>query len=448
MHIHILGICGTFMGGIASIAKSAGHTVSGSDSHVYPPMSDQLRALGIDLYDRDDLSQFNTRPDCVVIGNALSRGQAAVEWVLNAGIPYTSGAQWLAEYVLKDRHVLAVSGTHGKTTTTAMLTHILRAAGLNPGYLIGGVVPDLETTALLGEQYFVIEADEYDTAFFDKRSKFLHYRPSTLVINNLEFDHADIFDSLADIQRSFQYLLRTVPGNGAVLYRPKDDAVKAVIERGCWSQQSYLDDNQGWQATLHQADGSAFSFVYQGEKVGDINWQLVGQHNVSNAMAAVAAAQTIGISPALACQALCEFKGVKRRLECIGVVNNIHVYDDFAHHPTAIETTLRGLRAHMDTGRLIAVLELGSNTMKSGYHGSKVGEALALADHSVVLAAEGADMSAVTHINPDVISVEPTVDRIISSVSVFAEPGDHVVIMSNGGFGGIHQRLLSALMPV
>lgn len=444
MHIHILGICGTFMGGIASIAKAAGHTVSGSDSHVYPPMSDQLRALGITLYERDDLAQFSQHPDCVIIGNALSRGQPAVEWVLNSGIAYTSGPQWLAEHVLHDRHVLAVSGTHGKTTTTAMLTHILRESGLNPGYLVGGVVPNLEQTAFLGQDYFVIEADEYDTAFFDKRSKFLHYRPSTLIINNLEFDHADIFKDLEAIQTSFQRLLRTVPSTGVVIYPAGVPAIDAVIDRGCWSTQVCLNDAAGWEAELVAKDGSHFQVKQQGNTQGEVCWGLVGQHNTANGMAAIAAAQCVDIDAKQACNALSSFKGVKRRLECLGEVNGIAIYDDFAHHPTAIKTTLTGLRSHISQGRIIAVLELGSNTMKSGYHGSEIGEALALADEAVVLGVANIDMAAVTSVSPH-ISCQPSVAAIIQQVCEIAKQADHVVIMSNTGFGGLHNKLLVAL---
>jgi UDP-N-acetylmuramate: L-alanyl-gamma-D-glutamyl-meso-diaminopimelate ligase len=445
MHIHILGVCGTFMGGVAAIAKSSGHHVSGSDSHTYPPMSDTLRALGIDLYEGDDQAQFASKPDLVIIGNALSRGHWAVEYALDQGLPYISGAQWLAEAVLQQRHVIAIAGTHGKTTTTSMLVHILRACDYDPGYLIGGVAHGLTSTAYLGEDYFVIEADEYDTAFFDKRSKFLHYRPRTCVINNIEFDHADIFEDLAAIKRSFSYLLRSVPGNGSVLYPATDKNCIDVIKAGCWSKQIKLHDQQGWQVQLTQADGQSFDVLFKGEVCGHVDWQCIGQHNVMNGLAAIVAAHDIGISINDACSVLSSFKGVKRRMECRGVVNSVTVYDDFAHHPSAIETTLKGLRAHIQQGRVIAVLQFGSNTMKQGAHLSRVIAALKQADAVYLLDAVDLDMGCACEQIGAYATHYPTVQAIVDAIAAQAQPQDHVVVMSNKGFEGIHERLLEAL---
>ena len=445
MHIHILGVCGTFMGGIAAIAKAAGHRVSGADYQAYPPMSDTLRGLGIELFDGYAVEQLSPRPDLVIIGNALSRGNPVVEAVLNQRIPYTSGAQWLAETVLYNRHVIAVSGTHGKTTTTAILTHILRESGLNPGYLVGGVAHGFDSTAWLGDDYFVIEADEYDTAFFDKRSKFLHYRPQTLIINNIEFDHADIFDDINAIKRSFHLLCRTVPGEGAIIFQPQDQHTRAVIEAGCWSNTVHLNAADGWLASLTVEDGSAFELIYQGVHLATVSWSLIGQHNVANALAAVAASVRIGVDVSTAARALTTFAGVKRRLEQRGVCGGITVYDDFAHHPTAIESTLKGLRAHVGDARVIAVLELGSNTMKLGLHGERIRQALVEADYAVLLDADNVDMAAICA-SSDTVTHAATTDAIVETLGQFCQPGDHVLVMSNKGFNGIHDKLLTRFL--
>ncbi|MEP2651582.1 MAG: UDP-N-acetylmuramate:L-alanyl-gamma-D-glutamyl-meso-diaminopimelate ligase, partial [Paraglaciecola sp.] len=374
MHIHILGICGTFMGGIAALAKSMGHKVTGADANVYPPMSSQLESLGIELFEGWDPSQFKVElsssdgsdtqygePDVVIIGNALSRGNRAVEYVLDRNLPYISGPQWLLENVLKDRWVLAVSGTHGKTTTSSILAWILEYAGLEPGFLIGGIPQNFEVSARLGKHpFFVIEADEYDSAFFDKRSKFVHYRPRTLIMNNLEFDHADIFDDLAAIQKQFHHLLRMVPNNGLVLSPKSDKALLRVLDMGCWTPVQFTGTD--WQANNLIADGSEFEVLFKGEKQGVVKWNLVGEHNVNNALMAIAAAHHVGVQCPVAIESLIEFVNVKRRMEVKGVVNDVTLYDDFAHHPSAIATTIDGLRAKVGDGRIIAVLEPRSNT--------------------------------------------------------------------------------------
>jgi UDP-N-acetylmuramate: L-alanyl-gamma-D-glutamyl-meso-diaminopimelate ligase len=379
MHIHILGICGTFMGGIAAIAKAMGHKVTGADANVYPPMSTQLEQLGIELTQGWDPAQLEPAPDMVIIGNALSRGNPAVEYVLNTNLRYTSGPQWLAEQVLFDRWVLAVSGTHGKTTTSTMLAWILECAGLKPGFLIGGIPQNFDCSARLGESpFFVIEADEYDTAFFDKRSKFVHYRPRTVVINNLEYDHADIFPDLAAIQRQFHHLLRMVPANGLVLSPEDTPAVKQMLDMGCWSErQSYGTD---WRAELISNDGSHFALYYQDKQLGELNWQLSGQHNVDNAVMAIAAARHAGVPVDVALEALTRFIAPKRRMELKADVAGIKVYDDFAHHPTAISTTLQGIRNKVGQNRVLAVLEPRSNTMRMGVHQAALPLSLALAD--------------------------------------------------------------------
>lgn len=450
MHLHILGICGTFMGGIAAIAKSLGHKVTGSDANVYPPMSTQLEELGISLTQGYDPAQLEPAPDLVIIGNAMSRGNPCVEYVLNRNIPYTSGPQWLAETVLRDRWVLAVSGTHGKTTTTTMLAWILEFAGLKPGFLIGGIPQNFDVSARLGDApFFVIEADEYDTAFFDKRSKFVHYRPRTLILNNLEFDHADIFPDLAAIQRQFHHLLRMVPGNGLVLSQADVPAVQQVLAMGCWSEQQ--QSGREWQVRLLQADGSAFEVSFRGEVKGTVQWALCGQHSVDNGLMALAAAQHAGVPLAVAIEALNQFVAPKRRLELKGVVNGVSVYDDFAHHPTAIETTLAGLRARVGQQRILAVLEPRSNTMRMGVHKEALPASLQKADAVFLFepASSGWSLGALAEqISQQCAipaAVEQDIDRLVQRIVASAQPGDSVLVMSNGGFGGIHDKLLQAL---
>ena len=446
MHIHILGICGTFMGGIAAIAKAMGHQVTGSDTNVYPPMSTQLEELGIELTQGYDTSQFEPAPDLVIIGNAMSRGNPAVEYVLNTNLPYTSGPQWLAEHVLQNRWVLAVSGTHGKTTTTSMLAWILEYAGLKPGFLIGGIPQNFEVSARLGDApFFVIEADEYDTAFFDKRSKFVHYRPRTLIINNLEYDHADIFPDLAAIQRQFHHLLRMVPGNGLVLSPANVAAVDETLAMGCWSeQQRYGLD---WQTTLLSKDGSAFRVSLQGEVFGEVRWDLTGQHSVDNGLMALAAARHAGVPVAVAIEALNKFIAPKRRMELKGTVADIAVYDDFAHHPTAIDTTLRGLRNKVGEKRILAVLEPRSNTMRLGVHKQALPASLKTADRVFLFepANSGWSLADVAAGCSNQAQVSTDITELVNLIVDGAVQGDSIVIMSNGGFGGIHDKLLDAL---
>lgn len=449
MHIHILGICGTFMGGIAAIAKSLGHKVTGSDANVYPPMSTQLEALGIELTQGYDPKQLDPAPDVVIIGNAMSRGNPSVEYVLNRGIAYTSGPQWLAEEVLHKRWVLAVAGTHGKTTTSSMLAWILEYAGLKPGFLIGGIPQNFEVSARLGDApFFVIEADEYDTAFFDKRSKFVHYRPRTLVINNLEYDHADIFPDLAAIQRQFHHLLRMVPANGLVLSPSKVAAVDETLALGCWSEQQRYGNE--WAVELLKADASSFKVLFEGQLQGELHWTLLGQHNVENAVMAIAAARHAGVTPNIAIEALMQFVAPKRRLERKGIERGVAVYDDFAHHPTAIATTLAGLRAHVGQARILAVLEPRSNTMRLGVHKTALPDALALADEVYFFEPEqsGWSMADVACQMSGRASVSHSIEALVQALNAQARDGDHILIMSNGGFGGIHQKLLQALGDV
>lgn len=446
MHIHILGICGTFMGGIAAIAKSLGHKVTGSDANVYPPMSTQLEQLGIELTQGYDPVQLKPAPDLVIIGNAMSRGNPAVEYTLDQNIPYSSGPQWLAEQVLHQRWVLAVSGTHGKTTTSSMLAWVLEYAGLKPGFLIGGIPQNFDSSARLGDSpFFVIEADEYDTAFFDKRSKFVHYRPRTLVINNLEYDHADIFPDLAAIQRQFHHLLRMVPSTGLVLSPAGVEAVDQTLAMGCWSeQQRYGKD---WTVELKQPDGSVFELFYQGLSQGSLHWDLCGNHNVENAVMAIAAARHVGVPVAVSIEALTQFVAPKRRMELKGTVRDIAVYDDFAHHPTAIETTLAGLRARVGDAKIWAVLEPRSNTMRMGVHKSAIADSLHDANDVLLFepANSGWSLAAVAEQMPGRAQVFQSVELIVAALVEKASAGDHIVIMSNGGFGGIHQKLLDAL---
>lgn len=456
MHIHILGICGTFMGGLAVLAKQLGYRVTGSDANVYPPMSTQLTAQGIELIEGYDPAQLDDTPDLVVIGNAMSRGNPCVEAVLNRRLPYTSGPQWLLEHVLQDRWVLAVSGTHGKTTTAAMLAWILEDCGLNPGFLIGGVPGNFEVSARLGEApFFVIEADEYDSAFFDKRSKFVHYRPSTLIVNNLEFDHADIFDDLAAIQRQFHHLLRMVPSHGRVLVPTQTPAIDEVLAMGCWSDVEYLGDGKEgreaglWQVEPLREDGSQFAVVVDGQKVGEVQWDCMGLHNVHNGLMALAAARHAGVPVHEAIKSLCLFVSPKRRMELKGVISNIRVWDDFAHHPTAIATTLAGLKAQVKAqgkGRVLAVLEPRSNTMKMGIHQQPLADSLQQADASYFFKPSGLDwdLDAVANACPKG-QIYEDLNALIAALVSDAQPNDHLLVMSNGGFGGIHQRLLDAL---
>lgn len=438
------------MGGLAQIARALGHTVTGSDAGVYPPMSTQLEQAGIALFEGWDARHLQPRPDQVVIGNALSRGNVEVEAVLNAGIPYVSGAQWLAEQVLyQDRWTLAVAGTHGKTSTTAMLTWILEQAGLKPGFLVGGVPLDFGISARLGEgRHFVVEADEYDTAFFDKRSKFVHYRPRTLILNNLEFDHADIFDDLAAIQRQFHHLLRTVPAEGEVISNAADANLEAVLERGCWSDLVRIGVGGEWQARALNEDASHVEIIRGGTVLGDFRWSQLGRHNMHNALAAVVASQHVGVQTKVALEALSAFGGIKRRLELRGEVRGVRVYDDFAHHPTAIQETVTALRARVgDSGRLIAVLEPRSNTMRLGVHQQTLAPSLAGADQIVLVRPDKLDwnIEAVAQALQGRATVLHSVEVAVDQLTQQARAGDHILIMSNGSFGGIHEKLLAAL---
>jgi UDP-N-acetylmuramate: L-alanyl-gamma-D-glutamyl-meso-diaminopimelate ligase len=446
MHIHVLGICGTFMGGVAVLARQAGHRVTGCDANVYPPMSTQLAAQGIELIEGFEPSQVRLKPDVFVIGNVVTRGNALMEEILNRGLPYVSGPQWLSEQVLRGKWVHAIAGTHGKTTTTAMLAFILEQAGLNPGFLIGGVAQDFPVSArLANSQFFVIEADEYDTAFFDKRSKFVHYRPRTVVLNNLEFDHGDIFPNLAAIEQQFHHLVRIVPGAGRIVWNARSSALERVLERGCWTSTEAFNADQGWHAAAPAADGGV-AIGFKGEACGTLRWTLAGEHNVQNALAAVAAARHAGVSPGVSIAALAKFSGVKRRLETRGVVDGVTVYDDFAHHPTAIEATLGALRARIGAHRLLAVLEPRSNTMRMGLLKDALPAALAAADRVFCYSANlGWDADAVLGSLGERLHTEEQLPALIEAIAGEARSGDHVLIMSNGGFGGIHDKLLARL---
>jgi UDP-N-acetylmuramate: L-alanyl-gamma-D-glutamyl-meso-diaminopimelate ligase len=454
MHLHILGICGTFMGGIAALAQARGHRVTGSDKNVYPPMSTQLAALGIELTEGFDPAQLEPAPDVVVVGNVMSRGNPLIEELLDRGLPYTSGPQWLAQHVLYDRWVLAVTGTHGKTTSSSMLAWILEYAGLKPGFLIGGVPANFDTTARLGDApFFVIEADEYDTAFFDKRSKFVHLRPRTLAINNLEYDHADIFPDVGAIQRQFHQLVRIVPRSGRIIWNAVDANVQQALALGCWTPLEGFartaTHEAKWSARCEEgSDYSSFEVLEDGKVAGRIEWSLIGAHNIENALAAIAAARHAGVPVATAIGALREFAGVKRRLEVRGRVADVTVYDDFAHHPTAIASTLDGLRRRVGrTARIVAVLEPRSNTMKMGVHRDTLARSLGAADETWLFAppdlgwdvgAAIAPLGARAHLSADIGELAAQLARAL-------RPGDHVLIMSNGGFGGLHDRLLEAL---
>ena len=450
MHIHILGICGTFMGSLAVLAKNLGHKVTGSDANVYPPMSTQLEAQGISLMQGYEPEHLQPRPDLVIVGNAMKRDIPAVEYVLNEGIPYTSGPQWLAQYVLQGKHVLGVAGTHGKTTTTTMVAWILEQAGLEPGFLIGGVPKGFEASARLGGgKYFVVEADEYDSAFFDKRSKFVHYAPKTAILNNLEFDHADIFDDLAAIQKQFHHLVRTIPSTGKIIVPANDNNLKDTLAKGCWTPvetTGIAPNSSDWQAELRTNDGSHFVVSYQGQQA-EVNWSMTGLHSVYNGLAAVAAAHNVGVDLATACAALSAFEGVKRRMELVGEVADISVYDDFAHHPTAIKTTLEGLRNKVGDRKIWAIIEPRSNTMRMGTHKDNLAESARDADQVIWYQPAGLDwdLSPVIAASPVPAQVANNIDGIIADVIAQVKSGDAIVIMSNGGFGGIHGKLVNAL---
>ncbi len=460
MHIHILGICGTFMGGLAALAREAGHRVTGCDAGVYPPMSDQLRALGIDLIEGYGADQLALRPDLFVIGNVVSRVHLAdgapkfplMEAILDAGLPYISGPQWLMEHVLQGRHVLAVAGTHGKTTTTSMLAWVLESAGQQPGFLVGGVPLNFGISARLGQQMpgqprplFVIEADEYDTAFFDKRSKFVHYRPRTAVLNNLEFDHADIFDDLAAIERQFHHLVRTVPATGRVVVNRRAESLARVLAQGAWSEVKGFGTAESDFAA--RGEPHDFDVLHHGQAVGRVRWNLTGEHNQMNALAAIAAAEHVGVVPAQAAEALAGFQNVRRRMELRGTAGSIAVYDDFAHHPTAIRTTLDGLRRRVGpSARILAVFEPRSNTMKLGTMKAQLPWALETADLAFCHT-HGLDWNAAEALAPMGQHAVCSADlaALVAHISAVARPGDHIVCMSNGSFGGIHAMLLQAL---
>ncbi len=453
MHIHIIGICGTFMAGIAILARQAGMKVTGSDANVYPPMSTQLESLGIDIMQGYKPEHLDSQPDQIVVGNVMTRGMPMVEYILDNNLPYMSGPEWLQKNILQDKWVLGVSGTHGKTTVSSMLAWILEYAGMSPGFLIGGIPQNLGVSARLGDTpFFVIESDEYDTAFFDKRSKFIHYHPRTLVINNLEFDHGDIFDSLDDIERSFHHLIRTVPGNGLVIRPEQSDAIDRVLKKGIWTDvETVMGENGNWQVKLLEQDGSRFEVSVNGQSQGSVDWSLIGEHNVCNGLMAIAAARHVGVTPEHGIAALNQFISPKRRLELLGEFNGISVYDDFAHHPTAIKTTVEGLRKRVGEAKIIAVTELRSNTMKSGYHCKTLAPAVAEADEAWFFTPELLNWD-LSEFNDDgggrvgqQINHIHDLDQLISNLVEISNPGDHILIMSNGGFGGIYTRLTDAL---
>ncbi len=451
MHIHILGICGTFMGGLAVLAKEKGCTVTGADQNVYPPMSTQLNKLGIKIFQGyDDINQLSPKPDCVVVGNVMSRGMPVIEALLNQNYPILSGPEWLARYVLHDKHVLAVSGTHGKTTTTSMLAWILEVAGLKPGFLIGGVPNDFGVSARLGAgKYFVVEADEYDSAFFDKRSKFVHYHPRTLIINNIEFDHADIFADLAAIQQQFHHLVRTVPSEGLIIYPAADTHVKTTLEKGCWTKtETFGMRAAAWRAQNHQPKNNQFDVCFQDQNYGTLSWSLLGEHNINNALAAIAAAHNIGVDPVIAIKALSTFQNVKRRMEIKGIEKGVTVYDDFAHHPTAIGLTLAGLRAKVGPSvRITAVLDIRSNTMKAGHH--KENLPAALQDANTVYFFQSPDIT--WDVNKIWQSANKpggvfgNIDDLLGALLAENRQDEQVIFMSNGGFNGIQTQYLEKL---
>ena len=448
-HIHILGVCGTFMGGVAIIAKQMGYRVTGSDINVYPPMSTFLTENGIEIIPHFETSQLQPAPDMVIVGNAMKRGNPCVEYILDNQLPYTSGPQWLHDNVLRERWVLAVSGTHGKTTTTGMLAWILEQNGLSPSFLIGGIAGNFGVSARLGESnFFVIEADEYDTAFFDKRSKFVHYNPKTFIINNLSFDHADIFDDLKAIQHQFHHMIRTIPSSGLILSDKTEQSVKETLDMGCWSHKQFLGEEQEWYAQRISNDCTHFAVFHKGEKTAEVNWSIVGQHNMHNALMAIAATHHAGVSVENACAALATFVNAKRRLEVKGEVNGITVYDDFAHHPEAIQATLTALRDKIGGSvRLLAVLEPRSNTMKMGIHKDDIAPSLVRADYVFVLQPDNIpwDVSDITNKCLQPAKWTANLERLVDMVVAEAQPTDHILVMSNGSFGGIHQKLLDKL---
>jgi UDP-N-acetylmuramate: L-alanyl-gamma-D-glutamyl-meso-diaminopimelate ligase len=445
-HLHILGICGTFMGGIAAIAKAAGYRVTGCDANVYPPMSDQLRALGIELTEGYGADQLALRPDVWVVGNVVTRGNPLMEAILDAGERYVSGPQWFADEVLRGKHVLAVSGTHGKTTVSAMLAWVLECAGKAPGFLIGGVPNDFPVSArLTPSSCFVIEADEYDTAFFDKRSKFIHYRPRTAILNNIEFDHADIFDDLEAIERQFHHFVRTVPRSGKVVANGADESVKRVLALGCWTPVEAFGVQTGWQAGEPDEAGS-FEVALAGASLGRVRWSLLGAHNRMNALAVLAAARHVGVEPTAAIAALASFGGVRRRMQVRGEARGVTVYDDFAHHPTAIRTTLEGLRHRVGSSRILAILDPRSNTMKRGVMKDALPPSLAQADRVYIYTAGlGWDARSLFALLGARARCEEDLEPLVAAVVAEARAGDHVLVMSNGGFGGIHDKLLARL---
>ncbi|HTH45200.1 MAG TPA: UDP-N-acetylmuramate:L-alanyl-gamma-D-glutamyl-meso-diaminopimelate ligase [Oxalicibacterium sp.] len=456
MHIHILGVCGTFMGGLAVLAKAAGHTVTGCDANVYPPMSTQLEAQGIQLIEGFGTEQIDLAPDLYVIGNVVSRGNPLMEEILNRGLPYVSGPQWIGEHILRERWVLAVAGTHGKTTTSSMLAWILEDAGYNPGFLIGGVPMNFGISARLSgdgkpSSFFVIEADEYDTAFFDKRSKFVHYHAKTAILNNLEYDHADIFPDLGAIETQFHHLVRTVPGVGRIVANAREESLQRVMQRGCWSEQEWfgVDGGQGW--AMHTHEDGRFDVFFNGDKQGTVDWSLTGEHNRMNGLAAIAAARHVGVTPSQAIAALGKFENVKRRMELRGTVKDIAVFDDFAHHPTAITTTVAGLRKKVGRARILAVLEPRSNTMKLGT--MKDALPASLVDADLVFgygAASGKDAlgwnlgEALAPLGAKAQAFDD-LGQLVQAIAAAAQPGDQVLVMSNGGFGGVHQKILDTL---
>ncbi|WP_287604293.1 UDP-N-acetylmuramate:L-alanyl-gamma-D-glutamyl-meso-diaminopimelate ligase [Thiothrix sp.] len=447
MKIHILGICGTFMGGIALLARAQGHEVTGADSNVYPPMSTMLAEQGVAIMPGYLPQDLPADADAIVVGNVMKRGLDAVEYMLDHNLPYTSGPQWLGEQILRERWVLAVAGTHGKTTTASMLAWILEYAGLQPGFLIGGVPENFGVSARLGESpFFVVEADEYDTAFFDKRSKFVHYHPRTVILNNLEYDHADIFPDVQAIKTQFHHLMRTVPSSGLAVVNGGDAHLKETLAMGCWTPVETFADGD-WRAHYLQADGSEFQVFFKEQAQGVVRWELLGEHNVNNALAAIAAARHAGVPVAHAVEALAAFKGVKRRMQLRGVVRDVAVYDDFAHHPTAITTTLAGLRAKVGAARIIALLEPRSNTMRMGTHKAQLATALQAADVVLLYQPQGLgwDLADVVAQIGDKAQLVQDIDALAAQVAQLAGAGDHILVMSNGGFGGIHDKLLVGL---
>ena len=463
MHLHILGICGTFMGGIARLAIEKGYKVTGSDKNCYPPMSEQLEDLGIQLSDGEDPSCLKDNPDSVVVGNSLSRGNPVIESMLNTNQFYTSGPQWLKENILQDKWVIAVAGTHGKTTTASMVVWILESLGYNPSFLVGGVMASFGVSARLTDSpFFIVEADEYDTAFFDKRSKFVHYRARTCILNNLEFDHADIFDDLSAIENQFHHLVRCIPENGLIIKPSNTEAIDRVIARGCWtplevfnpSEQINLSgteeslnsiiNTKGWSAKKTKSDGSDFDVYFDSVKVGSLQWNLIGNHNVNNALAAIAAARHVGVNVADAIDALAKFKNVRRRLELKGTENEISVYDDFAHHPTSIQSTLEGLRCKVGQTRIIAIVDIRSNTMKMGCHKDRLIESIKDADSAIFHIPDNYESALSSNRNESII-VKKTISEILEFLKMELRKGDHVLVMSNGSFGGIHDKILTQI---